>query len=313
MKMPQVSVFVGIDVAKDHLDIAVFPTGETFRVDNERQARADLVKRLVALKGEGIGLEASGGYERSILRDLLKAKLTVHRLNPCRVRQFAQACGILAKNDRIDALVIARFVATLPSRATVLDQATEHLAELITARRQLCEEMTRASNQAQQVQNALLTRLAKQRVERLACDIKLIDQALAKALASDPELARKAGLLRSVPGVGPVFTYTLLGLLPELGSISNRQAASLVGVAPFDCDSGRLKGQRHIFGGRQAVRDVAYMAVMVAGQHNPVLKAFRQRLIDAGKKPKVALVAVMRKLITILNAILRDGQPWMAA
>jgi transposase len=311
--MPQLSVFVGIDVAKDHLDIAVLPSGETWRVDNDRQGRADLVKRLRTLGCEAIGLEASGGYERPILKDLLKAELAVRRLNPFRVRQFAQACGVLAKNDRIDAGLIARFVATLPTRQARRDEAAEQIAELVTMRRQLSEEATRAGNQAEQVQAALLKRLAKLRVQRLQRDIQLIDQALAKAVARDPELARKAALLRSVPGVGPVFAHTLLGLLPELGALSNRQAAALLGVAPYDCDSGRFRGQRHIFGGRQAVRDVAYMAALTAGRYNPVLKVFRQRLLDAGKKPKVAIVAVMRKLITILNAILRDGQAWQPA
>jgi transposase len=310
MKMPQINVFVGIDVAKDHLDVAVIPTGEAFQVGNDREGRADLVRRLRGLGCEAVGLEASGGYERAVLKALLKADLPARRLNPFRVRQFALACGILAKNDRIDAAVIARFVATLPSRQALRDEAAERIAELVSARRQLSEEMTRAGHQAEQAQAALVKRLFRRRAQRLATDIRLIDETLAKAIAKDPELARKAALLRSVPGVGPVFCHTLLGLLPELGSLTNRQVAALVGVAPYDCDSGRFKGQRHIFGGRKAVRDVAYMAALVGGRYNPVLTAFRQRLIAAGKKPKVALVAVMRKLITILNAMLRDGLEW---
>ena len=313
MKMPQISVFVGIDVAKDHLDIAVIPTGEVFQVVNDREGRADLVRRLRGLGCEAVGLEASGGYERAVLKALLKADLPARRLNPFRVRQFALACGILAKNDRIDAAVIARFVATLPSRQTLRDEAAERIAELVSARRQLSEEMTRAGHQAEQAQAALIKCLFRRRAQRLAEDIRLIDEALAKAVAKDPELARKAALLRSVPGVGPVFCHTLLGLLPELGSLTNRQVAALVGVAPYDCDSGRFRGQRHIFGGRKAVRDVAYMAALAGGRHNPVLSAFRQHLLEAGKKPKVVLVAMMRKLITILNAIIRDGRPWQIA
>jgi transposase len=193
------------------------------------------------------------------------------------------------------------------------DEAAERIAELVSARRQLTEEMTRAGHQAEQAQAALVKRLFRRRAQRLATDIRLIDEALAKTIAKDPELARKAALLRSVPGVGPVFCHTLLGLLPELGSLTNRQIAALVGVAPYDCDSGRFKGQRHIFGGRKAVRDVAYMAALAGGRHNPVLSAFRQHLLEAGKKPKVVLVAMMRKLITILNAIIRDGRPWQIA
>jgi transposase len=308
--MPRLNVFVGIDVAKDHLDVAVSPSGEVFRVGNDREGRAELVKRLAALGPQMVGLEASGGYELAILKSLLKAKLPACRLNPFRVRQFAQALGILAKNDRIDAGVIARFVATLPTRQAVQDDAAAKIAEMVTARRQFCEEMTRASAQAEHAQANVIKRLARRRVQRLTADIQQIDLALAKAVREDPEMARKAELLRSVPGVGPVTCYTLLGLLPELGKLTNRQIAALVGVAPFDCDSGRFQGQRHIRGGRKPVRDVAYMAALAAGKHNPVLAAFRQRLLDAGKKPKVVLVALMRKLITILNAMIKDGKSW---
>ena len=311
--MPQLNVFVGIDVAKDHLDVAIGPDGEVFRVGNDREGRADLVKRLAALDPEVVGLEASGGYELAVLKSLLKAKLPACRLNPFRVRQFAQALGILAKNDRIDACVIARFVATLPTRQAVQDDAAAKIAEMVTTRRQFCEEMTRASAQAEHAQASVIKRLAKRRVARLAADIRQIDQALAKAVRENPEMARKAELLRSVPGVGPVFCHTLLGLLPELGKLTNRQIAALIGVAPFDCESGRFKGQRHIHGGRRAVRDVAYMAALAGGTHNPVLAQFRQRLLAAGKKPKVVLVALMRKLITILNAMIKNGQTWQHA
>lgn len=313
MKMPQEFVFVGIDVAKDHLDVAVIPSGEALRLANDREGRADLVRRLRRLGPEAIGLEASGGYERAVLKALLQADLPARRLNPFRVRQFALALGLLAKNDRIDAAVIARFVATLPTRQAVRDEAAEAAAELVTARRQLTEELTRATCQAEHAQAIIVQRLARRRAERLAADIRTLDQALAKLVAADPELARKQAIIRSVPCVGPVLGHTLAGLLPELGTLSNRQIAALVGVAPFDCDSGRFRGQRHIFGGRRAVRDVLYMAALVGGRRNPVLKAFRQRLLDVGKKPKVVITALMRKLITILNAMLRDGRTWAPA
>jgi transposase len=217
---------------------------------------------------------------------------------------------VLAKTDRIDALMIARFAATLPGRLAERNKAAEALAELVTARRQLCEEMTRAGNQAQHTGQPLLKRLAKRRAGRLSDDIQALDAAIAKAVASDPELARKDALIRSVPCVGPVLSHTLLGLMPELGSLSNRAAAALLGVAPFDRDSGLMRGQKHIAGGRQPVRDVAYMAALVGARCNPVLAAFKQRLQAAGKRPKVIIVALMRKLITILNAMLRDGLPW---
>ena len=311
--MAQETVFVGIDVSKASLDVAVFPTGETFQVGNDQEGRAELVRRLRALQAEAVGLEASGGYEREGIKALSKAGLPVRRLNPLRVRQFAQACGLLAKTDRIDALVIARFIATLPSRDCERNEAAERLAELVTARRQLCEEVTRASNQAEHASQPLLRRLARRRIQRLQDDVRALDQAIEAAVHANPELARKNQLLRSVPGVGPVFSHTLLALMSELGKLTNRQAAALVGVAPYAFDSGVLRGQRHIFGGRRAVRDVAYMAALSAARHNPVLRAFRERLLAAGKKPKVVLVALMRKLITILNAILRDGQPWQHA
>ena len=310
MKMAQSEVFVGIDVSKARLDVAVHPNGEVFQVANDREGRAELVRRLRRLKPGAVGLEASGGYEREAIKALLAADLPVRRLNPFRVRQFALACGLVAKNDRLDAQVIARFVATLPTRQALRDQAVERLAEMVTARRQLCDEVVRANNQAEHAQLPLVRRLARQRVHRLQDDILALDRALQDAVKADPELARKETLLRSVPGVGPVFGHTLLALLPELGQLTNRQVAALVGVAPYDCDSGTFRGQRRISGGRQAVRDVAYMAALAGGRHNPVLKTFREHLLKAGKKPKVVLVAMIRKLVTILNAILRDGCEW---
>jgi transposase len=313
MKMPQESVFVGIDVAKDHLDVAVIPSGEAFRLPNDREGRAALVGRLRRLGPEAVGLEASGGYEQAVLKALLKADLPGRRLNPFRVRQFALALGVLAKNDRIDARLIARFVATLPTRQAVHDEAAEAIAELVTSRRQMTEDLTRANNQAEHSRSAFVRRLAKRRGQRLGDDIRALDKEMARLVAANPELARKEAILRSVPGVGPVLAHTLLGLLSELGALTNRQIAALVGVAPFDWDSGRFKGQRHIYGGRQAVRDVVYMAALAGGRHNPVLKAVRERLLAAGKKPKVVLVALMRKLITTLNAMLRDGRAWAPA
>jgi transposase len=314
MKMAQGEVFVGVDVSKDWLDVAVWPGREAWRVANDRAGRGELVRRLKRLgEVQSVGFEASGGYERGLLKALLDADLPARRINPTRIRKFSQACGVLAKTDRIDASMIARFAATLPGRLAERNQAAEALAELVTARRQLCEEMTRAGNQAQHADQPLLKRLAKRRAARLSEDIAALDAAIAKAVASDPELTRKDALIRSVPCVGPVLSHTLLGLMPELGTLSNRAAAALLGVAPFDRDSGLMRGQKHIAGGRQPVRDVAYMAALVGARCNPVLAAFKQRLQAAGKRPKVIIVALMRKLITILNAMLRDGTSWANA
>ena len=306
-------VFAGIDVSKAQLDVAFWPAGERWCFANDRAGRAALAKRLTRLRPEAIGLEASGGYEREALAALLEAGLAAHRLNPLRVRQFALACGTMAKNDRLDAEAIARFVACVPHRVARPNPAAQALAELVTARRQLCDDLTRCANHAEHATLPVVRRCHQRRAVRLKADILLLDKTIAQAVASDPSMMRRNALLRSVPGVGPVFAHTLLALMPELGALSNRQAAALIGVAPFDCESGANKGRRRIFGGRKPIRDVAYMAAIVAGQHNPVMAAFKNRLIEAGKQPKVAIVAVMRKLITTLNAILRDGKSWAHA
>jgi transposase len=313
MKMTQEKRFVGIDVSKLWLDIAIWPTAETFRIANDRNGWHELARRLGRLGVQLVGLEASGGYERGVLRALVEANLPARLVNPWRARQFAQACGSLAKNDRLDAVAIAWFVSTVPPRPLIHSSAVDDLAELVTTRRQLVDELTRATNQAEHARQTVVSRLAKRRIGQLRAEILLLDKAIAAAVANNPEMSRKSALMRSVPGVGPVFTQSLLALMPELGSLTNRQAASLLGVAPFDFESGTFKGQRHIFGGRRALRDVAFMAAMIACRCNPVFKAFSQKLRDAGKRPKVAIVAVMRKLIVTLNAMLREGQPWRYA
>jgi len=311
--MAREKVFVGIDVSKERLDVAIWPTGEGLEVRNDRDGWRALVRQLRRLPVEAIALEASGGYERGVLRALLDAGLPARLVNPLRVRQFARACGTLAKNDRLDAVAIARFVAAVPQRSLQRSRTTEALAELVTARRQLTDELARAKNQAQHSGQPVIARLAKRRIERLKADLIILEKAIATAVAADADLTRKNALMRSVPGVGPVFAHSLLALMPELGSLTNRQAASLLGVAPFDFDSGAFKGQRRIFGGRRDLRDVAYMAAMVATSFNPIFKAFSERLKAAGKRPKVAIVAVMRKLIITLNAMLRDNLPWRYA
>lgn len=270
--------FVGIDVSKARLDVAVLPSGDTFEVTNDPGGWHELIRRLRPLGAAAIGLEASGGYERAVLREMVEAGLAGRLVNPLRVRQFARA-----------------------------------LAELVTARRQVTDEITRLKSQAGHSTQTLLKRLAKARAVHLERDRAVLDKAIAAAIAADPDLAAKHRLLRSVPGVGPVYAAALLAFMPELGNLTNKQAAALLGVAPFDCDSGGYKGQRRIFGGRRALRDTAYMAALVAGTHNPVFKAAKDRLLAAGKPRKVALVALMRKMIVTLNAILRTNLPWAHA
>ncbi|ESY70601.1 transposase [Mesorhizobium sp. LNHC232B00] len=304
------ALHVGIDVAKDRLDVAILETGELFAVDNDEAGHAALVERLSGCELDAIGLEASGGYERAVLKALWQKGLPVRRINPHRLRQFARAAGVNAKNDRLDARVIARFLATLPVRPVEFDPSLELVIELVTVRRQLHAELSRVNNQLEHVRDAALKRLAKRRASRLRADILLLDKSIAQAIAADPAMAHRNSLLRSTPSVGPVLSATLIALLPELGRLSNRRIAALVGLAPFDHDSGKLKGKRCIWGGREPVRNVLYMAALSAGVHNPVFAAFRQRLRAKGKVAKVAIVAVMRKLITTLNAMIRDDKPW---
>ena len=312
-KMAQMVATVGIDVCKDRLDVAVQPTDEQFSVTNDAVGWRLLVRRLKPLMARAVGIEASGGYERGVINALLEASLPVRAVNPWKLRLFAKAAGVLAKNDRLDAAVIARFVATMPSREVRRDRAVEHLAELVTARRQLVDALQQTANQTELLRDPSLRRLQARRIRQLERDVVRLDQLIAEAIAANPTLNTRYDLLCSMPGVGPVLAATLIALLPELGTLPNRSIAALVGVVPYDFDSGRMKGQRHIFGGRAAVRRVLFMATQVATRFNPALRAFKQRLIANGKKPKVAIVAAMRKLIVTLNAMVRDNTPWQPA
>lgn len=304
---------VGIDTSKDWLDVADLQSGELVQVANDETGWLDLAQWLRRRKGVVVGIEASGGYERGVMRALLKAGLDVRRINPLRLRRFAQAAGVQAKNDRIDAMMIARFVATLPTRTARLDPVLDRLGELVAARAQLQRDLTRLHNQAGLSHEALVVRLRRRRIAQLKAQLVLLDKAIAKLVAEHEELQRKATLMRSAAGVGPVYSHALLAFMPELGQLTSRQAAALLGAAPFDHDSGKLKGRRAIWGGRQNLRNVAYMAAVAASQHNPTLRDFYNRLTDAGKPAKVALVAVMRKLIVALNAMLKTAEPWRPA
>lgn len=301
---------VGIDVSMDRLDVEIRPGGQRFCVANDTAGWAVLVARLRRCAIAAIGLEPTGGYERGVIRALLAAGFSVRRINPNKLRQFARARGALAKNDRIDARLIAEYVALMPTRAVQPNPAVEQLAEIVTMRRQLCEEHVAIENQARHLEDAMLRRMTKRRLARIEADIALLDKRLAERVAAEPGLTRRFDLLRSMPGVGATLAYTLLALLPELGQIGRKQIAALVGLAPYDFDSGKFRGQRHIYGGRMAVRNVLYMPALAAFRFNPALQVFHRRLVDAGKKPKVAIVAVMRKMLITLNAMLRDGQSW---
>ena len=312
-RMAQFTPKVGIDCSDARLDIHIHPLDIAFSVANDKEGWRELDCRLAAVQAEIVAIEASGGCERAIARFLLERKYSLRLVDPYRVRQFAKAAGKLAKNDRIDAAIIALFVATMPTRPLMRHKRLERLAELVTARTQLIEQVTVVQNQARHREDKILQRLDARRAKALQADIKLLDQRIAECIAADAELKAKNEVLRSMKGVGPVLAHTLLALLPELGQLTRKQVAALVGVAPFEDQSGKRHGVRFIQGGRPAIRTALYMAAMVAGCHNATLKLFRDRLRSAGKKPKVAIVAIMRKMITTLNAMLRDQCQWSHA
>ena len=303
---------VGIDVSKLRLDVGVVPGGEVLQFSNDVAGRASLIEWLKAKGVKAIGLEASGGYERDLIKALRQAGLPVRMVNPYRLRQYAKALGVLAKNYRIDARLIAQFVAELPTREPRHDPLTEQMAELVVARRQLSDDKVRLSNQLEHVRDPALRRMTTQRLRRIAADIVLLDKRLAEIVASNTELRTRDRLIQSICGAGPIYSYTLIALVPELAdpTLDRRQLAALIGVAPYDDDSGRRNGKRAIWGGRAAVREVAYMAALSACIHNPVLRAHRQRLQANGTAPKQAIIAVARRMLGIVLALLRTGKEW---
>jgi transposase len=303
--------FCGIDVSKDRLDVMVLPEEQCCSVPNDAGGWAALVERLGNFSIAAIGLEASGGYERGVARALLAAGMSVRHVNPFKLRQFARASGVLAKNDPLDARMIASFVAIMPTRpAQQATAAAERLTEMLAVRRQLSAEKVAAENASRLLEDAMLQRLSRRRIGRLAAEIDLLDKRMVEIVATDAALAHRYRLLTSMRGVGPLSACTLIALLPELGRMNRKQVAALVGVAPYAFESGMLKGRRCIWGDRANVRQVLYMAAMSACNWNPPLKAFHDRLEAAGKKPKVTIVAVMRKMIATLNAMVRDDVLW---
>ena len=304
--MAQALVFVGIDVSRDWLDVHVLPVRRRLRVANTAAGWRELSGALGAPAGVKVALEASGGYERDVLHHLDAAGFCVHRLDAYKVRQFARAGGRRAKNDRIDAETIARYLATFTLQPTRLDAARERLAEHVTYRRQLVEERTAVANQARLLRDLGLRRLSRQRLARLDVLIARLDQHLAARIAADPQLSAQAAVLRTLKGVGPTLAASLLALLPELGTLCRRKIAALVGLCPYDFDSGKFAGQRHIAGGRQAVRNALYMPTLTAIRREPAIKAFYERCAEGRDDKKPAVIAAMRKLLVILNARMRD-------
>jgi transposase len=303
-------IFIGIDVARDSLEVAVWPTGEQWSVGNQSVGIAELLVRLQAVRPTLIVLEATGGLEVPVVGVLGSAGLPVVAVNPRQVRNFAKATGKLAKTDALDAQVLAHFAAAVrPAVRPLPDAATRALSALVARRRQLVEMLTAEENRRSGAALAIRADI-QEHIAWLRKRLKGIDQELSQALRTSPLWREQEDLLRSVPGIGPVVAATLLAGLPELGQTSGKQIGALVGVAPLNRDSGTLRGKRTVWGGRSAVRAALYMAALVGTRSNPVLKTLYTRLLAAGKTKKVALTACMHKLLTILNAILKHRTPW---
>ena len=303
-------VFVGIDVAKASLDVAVHPTTERWTLAYTEREVAGLLSRLAALAPALVVLEATGGLEGALVGALAAAGLPVVVVNPRQVRDFAKATGLLAKTDALDAAVLAHFAAAVrPTPRALPDAATQALAALVTRRRQLVAMLTAERNRLSSAPRALRAEI-QAHITWLQRRLGRLDEDLHQAIRTSPAWRAQDDLLQSVPGVGPVLARTLLASLPELGHLDRKAIAALVGVAPLNRDSGTFRGRRRVWGGRAAVRAVLYMGTLVAVRHNPVLRAFYQRLRAAGKLPKVALTACMRKLLTILNAMLKQQTRW---
>jgi transposase len=305
-----VSHFIGIDVSRDHLDIAVRPTHERSRLLNGDEGVDALIERLRPLKPALIVLEATGRYHQLVLGRLLAAGLPAIAINPRQARDFARAIGRLAKTDSIDADVLAEFAEKIrPELRSIADEATQQLEALCTRRRQLVGMLSSEKNRHHTAPKTIRPQIQKH-IHWLEKEISQLEKDLDQRIRSSPAWREKDELLRTCKGIGPVTTHTMLSCLPELGTLSGRQIAALVGVAPFNDDTGKHRGRRHVQGGRLDVRSVLYMATLAAIRHNRLIRAFHQRLIAAGKAKKVAITACMRKLLTILNAMLRDNKPW---
>ena len=305
--------FVGIDVSEQRLDVHVLPSGELAAFDRDRLGIERLIGWLAGKACALVVVEATGGLERRLEAALGDAGMAVAVVNPRQIRDFARAGGLLAKTDRLDAGVLARFGERMRPVARPARPPADHaLAALVLRRRQLAQLVEAERNRARRADDAAVLASIEAHLGWLREAMAALEAEIGERLAANAEWRDKADLLASVPGVGAVTTASLIGLLPELGRVDGKAIAALVGVAPFARDSGLMKGRRTIWGGRGDVRRVLYMATLVASRHNPTIRAFYDRLVAAGKAKKLALTACMRKLLVILNAMLRDGTPWHA-
>jgi transposase len=306
-------VYIGIDVSKDRLDVHVHPSGEAFAVGRSGEGLEELIAKLRPLAPALVALEATGGFEAVAAAALAGADLPLVVVNPTQVRHYAQALGRRAKTDAIDAEVIARFAAaTRPEPRPLPDAQTALLSEFVTRRRQIVAMLVAERQRERRVSDRRVARSLARLIKALERELATLDQAIDEQVRACPAWREREDLLASVPGVGPVTARTLLAEMPELGSLDRRAIASLAGLAPYTRQSGQWRGKSLIGAGRSRVRAVLFTAAMSASRHNPVLRAFYQRLLQAGKPKMVGLIALARKLLTILNALARDNKPWQS-
>jgi transposase len=302
--------YVGIDVCKRYLDVCVHSSGEYFRVDNNADGFKVIQERLVDYSPCLLIAESTGGYEADMVRTLQKEGWNVAVINPRQARDFAKALGRLAKTDRIDAGVLAHFGKALkPTPKAISRDDEESLSALTQRRRQLVDMLTVEKNRLSQAHGSV-SKPIKKSIEFLNKQLKDVEKQLTEHVKSDEEWSRKTEVLESIRGVGPVIAMTLIADLPELGKVSHKEIAALAGLAPFNRDSGFMQGKRSIWGGRATVRTALYMGALVAVRFNPVLKAFYEKLCQAGKQKKVALIACARKLLTIMNSMIKNNVKW---
>lgn len=304
-------VFVGIDVAKEKVDVAVRPTGEKWEARNDEQGRKELVQRLRTLSPTLVVLEATGGYEVELALALTDASMAVRIVNPRQVRDFAKGKGLLAKTDGLDAGILAEYAETYQPEARALpDEEAREMAALLSRRRQLIDMKTAENNRLEHARGEVRKRILAH-VAWLKGEIERTERNLDDKIRRSPLYVEKNERLQSVPGVGKQTALSLILNLPELGTLDRKQIAALAGVAPFNRDSGKRRGKKSIWGGRAQVRAVLYMAAVVASRHNKVIRVFYEKLLAAGKPKKLALTACMRKLLTILNSMTRSGSSWV--
>lgn len=309
--MTAIDIFVGIDISKSRLDIAIIPGDQSFTCPNNEAGIQKLVHRLQKLNPHTILLEATGGYEFLLVAALREAELPACFLNPKLVRNFARGAGIAAKTDRLDARVLALYASRMrPQPRPLPTAAQQELKQLMTRRRQLLDMIQMETNRLDPAPSRRITFSIQQNIKSLEDQLAALNRDIDDFFKQHPVWVQLEQILTSALGIGHLTALSLIAYLPELGRLNRKQVAALAGVAPFNRDSGQWRGQRHIEGGRSQLRKALYMSTLVATQHNPVIQAYYQRLLARGKAKKAALIACMRKLLTILNAMVRNQQPW---